>query len=199
MDPTCGILAIAECQHHSRESLAKGRPLLTSELQQLISRSLAATKPRILSGRIRWRAGELEPKTCRCGCATELSRRERLPKSQFARKLVGWHNSLVACMLRSSASRHGDLAEIRSGGCVSGCPSGRIVANHIQIRTSVKKIVPVSPELNCKASRCAPFRSQFSAFPSRCFCCLISPSSRLPRSTLRCGLACRWSPFPCSS
>src|SRR6266702_6561450 len=36
-------------------------------------------------------------------------------------------------------------------GGVSVCPSGRIVANHVQIRTSVKKIVPASPESNCKA------------------------------------------------
>src|SRR5207253_2187701 len=44
-------------------------------------------------------------------------------------------------------------AEIRSGRGVSECPSGRIVANHVQIMTSVKKIVPAAPESNCKAVR----------------------------------------------
>jgi hypothetical protein len=49
--------------------------------------------------------------------------------------------------------------KIGPAGCVSECPSGRIVANHVQIKTSVKKIVPASPEL---IWQCRPRRNSSS-------------------------------------
>src|SRR6266496_3924562 len=63
------------------------------------------------------------------------------------------HNLIVPNLLRprhvGSADEHGGHPENSSDGCVSECPSGRIIAKQDQIRTSIKKILPAAPESIC--------------------------------------------------
>src|SRR6266496_5907306 len=78
------------------------------------------------------------------GFAMQCSHRERLANSRSPCKLAHLTHFLVAmCVTIEFFTTSLKLVPVR---CVSECPSGRIVVSRVQIMTSVKKIIPASPE-----------------------------------------------------